>query len=177
MPVHIVVGGQFGSEGKGKVALHFAKKNDIHISVKVSGINAGHTVFDSRGNKYIFRILPACSVMGDVTCVLSAGCIFKPSLLFEELDMAKEFGVSMKIHPNAGIITDEVHKIEKDSGLIESIGSTGTGTGEATYRRLLRNGSFVRAEDIPELAQYICDTSEWMCDQLNKGKDILIEGA
>ena len=177
MPVHIVVGGQFGSEGKGKAALHFAEQFNAHISVKVSGINAGHTVIDSDGANHIFRILPSCSVMGDVTCVLSAGCAFKPSLLFEEMEAMKGYNLKVLIDPLAGIITDEMATSEKQSGLVERIGSTGTGTGEVTVRRLMCDGGFVGARDIPELQPYICDTSEWMREQLTKGKDILIEGA
>lgn len=177
MPVHIVVGGQFGSEGKGKVALHFAEQFNAHISVKVSGINAGHTVIDSQGNSHIFRILPSCSVLGDVTCVLAAGCAFKPSLLFEELAAMKDYNIKVLIHPNAGIITDDMASTEKASGLVERIGSTGTGTGEVTYHRIACDGKFVGAKDVTELAPYICDTSEWMREQLMHGKDIMIEGA
>ena len=49
MPVTVVVGGQFGSEGKGKVAHHFARTQKASIVVRVGGTNSGHTVVtDSR---------------------------------------------------------------------------------------------------------------------------------
>lgn len=177
MPVHVVVGGQFGSEGKGKAALHFAKEFGVNISVKVSGINAGHTVLDANGNKHIFRILPSASVLGNITCVLSAGCCFKPSLLFEEMQLMKDYNLKVLIHPNAGIITDEIAANEKASGLVENIGSTGTGTGIVTLRRIARNGKFISAKDIPELKPYIADTPEYMRRALKKNANIMIEGA
>lgn len=177
MPVHVVVGGQFGSEGKGKVTLHLARKLNAHISVKVSGINAGHTVLDSAGCPHIFRILPSATVMGDVTCVLAPGCCFRPSLLLEELEREREFNPRVLIHPNAGVITDEMAAAEKRSGLVESIGSTGTDTGQVAYHRAALDGEFVAAKDIPELAPYVVDTSEWMRERLDRGADIIIEGA
>lgn len=177
MPVHVVVGGQFGSEGKGKVALHLARELDAHISVKVSGINAGHTVLDARGRPHIFRILPAATVTGDVTCVLAPGCCFRPSLLLEELEREKAFNPRVLIHPNAGIITEEMAAAEKSSGLVERIGSTGTGTGEVAYHRAACDGEFVGAKDVPELAPYVVDTSEWMRERLDRGADIIVEGA
>lgn len=177
MPVHIVVGGQFGSEGKGKVALHFAEQFGAYISVKVSGINAGHTVIGADGGKHIFRILPSASVLGGVTCILSAGCVFKPSLLFEEMRQLGDPDLKVLIDPNAGIITDDMSKAEKGSGLVERIGSTGTGTGEATVNRIRCDGSFVSASMIPELSPYICDTTTWLREALTAGRDVMIEGA
>jgi adenylosuccinate synthase len=50
MPVTVVVGGQFGSEGKGKVAHFFARSQNASVAVRVGGSNSGHTVVDRSGN-------------------------------------------------------------------------------------------------------------------------------
>ena len=61
MPVTVVVGGQFGSEGKGKVALATARETKASIVVRVGGPNSGHTGVDASGRSLIFRQLPAAA--------------------------------------------------------------------------------------------------------------------
>lgn len=177
MGVSVVVGGQFGSEGKGKVVRHFAEKFGVIAGVKVSGTNAGHTSVDSKGETHIFRVLPsACTLLG-VHAVISPGAYFQPDLLLEECE-AVGFPKSMlHIHPQAGIITQEIENEEVSSDLRESIGSTKSGTGFATYHRVALDGKFVAAKDVAELAPYICDTTELMRSWLDKDEEIIIEGA
>ena len=55
MPVSIVVGGQFGSEGKGKVAHYLAQKMEASFAVRCGGPNSGHTVIDPSGKARIFQ--------------------------------------------------------------------------------------------------------------------------
>ena len=55
MPVTVVVGGQYGSEGKGKVSAILAKEMDATAVVRCGGPNSGHTVYDDSGRKYVFR--------------------------------------------------------------------------------------------------------------------------
>ena len=62
MGVSIIVGGQFGSEGKGKVARWFSEQHQVSSVVRVGGINSGHTVIDAEGHAVIFRILPTAPV-------------------------------------------------------------------------------------------------------------------
>lgn len=177
MGVHVVVGGQLGSEGKGKVALHFARQFGVSAAVKVSGTNAGHSVVSKDGSKQIFRVLPSACIDDGVTAVLSPGCCFSVDLLLKEIEAVNFNTELLKISPNAGIITPELSSTEKTSGLVESIGSTGSGTGLVTYHRILCDGKFVSASQIPELAPFLCDTTEYMRGLLNDGNDILIEGA
>lgn len=61
MPVSIVVGGQYGSEGKGKVVHHFAKEFKVKAAVKTSGINSGHTFIDEDGKAHISIYIARCS--------------------------------------------------------------------------------------------------------------------
>lgn len=177
MPVSIVVGGQYGSEGKGKVALHFAKEFNVTAAVKVSGTNAGHTVYDTNGNKHIFRVLPSACILPNVYAVIAPGAYFQPKLLLDECSRVNFPMDHLLINPNAGIITDEIQDEERDTDLRQRIGTTNSGTGLATYHRVAMDGKFVAAKDIPELRPYIFDTSIIMRNWLNVGKHILIEGA
>eukprot|EP00456_Euglypha_rotunda_P069717 TRINITY_DN6149_c0_g1_i1.p1 TRINITY_DN6149_c0_g1~~TRINITY_DN6149_c0_g1_i1.p1 ORF type:complete len:101 (-),score=16.97 TRINITY_DN6149_c0_g1_i1:10-312(-) len=75
MPVSIVVGGQFGSEGKGKVSLELvrmATEGRIAV-VRVGGPNSGHTAYDRSGRKFALRQLPAGAVDRNVDVVFPAG--------------------------------------------------------------------------------------------------------
>jgi adenylosuccinate synthase len=68
MPVSVVVGGQFGSEGKGKVALEIVRRDrSVAAVVRVGGTNSGHTVVSADGKTYVMRQLPAASVDGRVS--------------------------------------------------------------------------------------------------------------
>ena len=75
MPVTVVVGGQFGGEGKGKVAHYLAREMGAKVAVRVGGSNSGHTVIDPAGNALILRQLPTPSILTDVTCVLGRAVI------------------------------------------------------------------------------------------------------
>lgn len=78
MPVSIVVGGQYGSEGKGKVVHHFAKEFKVKAAVKVSGTNSGHTFIDEDGKAHIHRVLPSASTLPGVHSIIPAGAVFDP---------------------------------------------------------------------------------------------------
>ena len=84
MPVSIVVGGQFGSEGKGKVALEIARRKTAAAVIRVGGTNSGHTAIGADGETYALRQLPAAAVDHSVQIILPAGsyidlAIFKKS--------------------------------------------------------------------------------------------------
>ena len=62
MPVSIVVGGQYGSEGKGKVAHFLAGRPEASVAIRTGGPNSGHTVVED-GRRHVFRCLPtACLI-------------------------------------------------------------------------------------------------------------------
>ncbi len=66
MPVTVVVGGQYGSEGKGKVAHYLAREMEASVAIRCGGPNSGHTVIDSKGNPIIFQQLPTASILPDI---------------------------------------------------------------------------------------------------------------
>jgi adenylosuccinate synthase len=70
MPVSIVVGGQFGSEGKGKVALEIVRREAVAAVIRIGGTNSGHTAVGVDGKTYALRQLPAAAADRSVKVVL-----------------------------------------------------------------------------------------------------------
>lgn len=136
MPVTVIVGGQFGSEGKGKVAHYLAREQHATIAVRVGGSNSGHTVIDKSGVPRVFRVLPTPALLDDVVCVLGAGSYIDVDVLLAELTVARLPPERLLIDPDAYVITDEHKRIENQWGLRERIGSTGSGTGAAAIDRI-----------------------------------------
>lgn len=176
MPVSIIVGGQFGSEGKGKAAHYFAKENKARIAVRVGGTNSGHTVIDSQGNRYIFKMLPTAAILNNVDCLLPSGSYIDLEVLFKEIRIAGLEIKRLKIDPNAIIITDEQKAQEAQSGIRQEIGSTLSGTGRAVADRISRRKTVLLAKDEPKLIEFIAPTKEYLRNTLDKGDHIVIEG-
>jgi adenylosuccinate synthase len=176
MPVSIVVGGQFGSEGKGKVTHYFAQKFHAAAVVRVGGSNSGHTVVDKNGVEYVFRTLPIVAIDHSILSVLPSGSYMNLDLLKAELKSLLVAEKNLKIDEYAVIIDQEMVEAEQQSELREQIGSTQSGTGEAVIRRLSRIGKIRFAKDCDELKPYLADTKELMRNLLNNHEHIVIEG-
>lgn len=176
MGVTIVIGGQFGSEGKGKVARFFAEQYHASSVVRVGGINSGHTTIDQSGHPVVFRTLPTAAIDQSVNCILPAGSYIDTNILFQEISVSAISLSQVKIHPNAVIISQKMAQIEKENDLRNSIGSTVSGTGAAVAMRSLRDKATILAKDVPELKPFICDTTDFLREELNHGHEVLIEG-
>lgn len=175
MSVTLVVGGQYGSEGKGKVTLDFAKKMKVDIAVKVGGMNSGHTAY--RDNiKYVFKTLPTPALLDNVTLVIPSGAYFSLNNLLKEIDMVNLSKERLIIDPYSVIITEQDIISEKELGLVDQIGSTGSGTGSSIVNRVLRNNKTVFAKDIQQLRAYITDTKVYLRKAIDSNKKIIIEG-
>jgi len=174
MSVTIIFGGQFGSEGKGKVAHYFAKKEKADYCIRVGGSNSGHTVYRNE-EKFIFRILPTGVIESHVTAILPAGSYINLSILKEEMKIAALSDDRLLIDENAVVISEDFVVAEKQSDLRESIGSTESGTGAAVIARITRKkGVKLLARDFPELKT--CDTKKILRDACIAGKNIIAEG-
>ena len=176
MPITVVVGGQFGSEGKGKVAHYLAKEMKASVAIRCGGPNSGHTVIDPDGKPIIFQQLPTASILPDISIVLSAGMYIDLDILFKEINLAKLSPERLFIDPNAVIITSELKEAERKGGLINSIGSTGSGTGEALIQRIRRSEDILFAEKESTLSRYIKDTKSFLRNKLDTGKRVILEG-
>jgi adenylosuccinate synthase len=177
MPVSIVVGGQFGSEGKGKTALEIARKKEASIVVRVGGTNSGHTALDRSGKVWALRQLPVSVLAPSTTAVLPAGAIIDPTIFRREVH---ELGLSpsqVVVSPYATLITDSDKERERTAGLIDRIGSTGSGTGAALARRISRQLEVCLAKGHPDLQEYLGDTGRLMRAALDDGRWIVIEGS
>ncbi len=176
MPVSVIVGGQFGGEGKGKVAHFFAKGMNAKIVVRVGGTNSGHTVIDSSGTPIVFRQLPTAAILPDVICVIGAGSYVSPDILLEEVSRINLSKERLFIDPNATIITDDDKNKEEASFLKETIGSTQSGTGAALLKRISRVSSDCLARNDDRLKSFIKPTASFLRDHISKGTRIIIEG-
>lgn len=174
MSVTIIFGGQFGSEGKGKVAHYFAKKEKADYCIRVGGSNSGHTVYRNQ-EKLIFRILPTGVIENHVTAVLPAGSYINLSILKEEMEIAELSYDRLLIDDNAVIVSENFIEAERQSNLCQSIGSTESGTGAAVIARIERKKNVkLLARDFPELKT--CDTKRILRDACKAGKKIIAEG-
>jgi len=178
MPVSVVVGGQFGSEGKGKVALELSRQTRAAAVVRPGGTNSGHTGVASDGQMHALRQLPAAALTQDAFVILPPGALIDIDLLNQEIEQVGLAPERLKISPMATVISDEDRQAEQDGGLIEAIGSTGSGTGAALQRRILRQntGAAIQAEGYPSLKPYLTDTTALIRSLLNEDKHVVVEG-
>lgn len=178
MSVSIVIGGQYGSEGKGKVAYYWAKRMKAKVAVRVGGSNSGHTIYDEKGNLYAFRMLPTACMLDEVISILPAGAYIDVTVLLKEIRLTKVSQEKLKIDPNAVIIKDEYKRKEQSMSLRQTIGSTLSGTGVAVIERSRRcmDTPVVMAKNIEELKPYLADTKDYMRQSIDDGAHIVIEG-
>lgn len=176
MALSVVVGGQYGSEGKGKATLYFAKKFGATIVARIGGPNAGHTVYDDEGNMYKFQQLPVGTILPNVVNIIAAGSYINLQLLKKEMEITGASPQNLKIDQNAVIIDDTISSIEKNKEELKNIGSTLSGTGTAVVTRIMRRGNCVFAKDIKFLSDYVCDTIPIMRKALDADENVIIEG-
>lgn len=176
MPVTVIVGGQFGGEGKGKATYLLAQETDARIAIRVGGTNSGHTVNGPSGSPIIFRQLPTPALLPDVTCILCAGSYINPEILFDEISRVGLSHDRLIIDPNAMIISEEDQQEEKNSPLRKDIGSTLSGTGAAVRRRIERGYSVALAKDYKRLKPFVRPTIPFLRDALMAGQRVIIEG-
>lgn len=175
MGLKIIVGGQFGGEGKGKVAYWLAKENNIKYTIRIGGSNSGHTVIHN-GEKYIFRHLPTPSLLQGHISILAAGTYIDLDVLLDEIKLAGLTGDCLWIDGNA-MVVDKSHKDrESDLGLKSNIGSTLSGTGQALISRINRTKNTVLARSCKDLQPYIVNTKEKLRTLIDSGEEVIVEG-
>jgi adenylosuccinate synthase len=173
--VDVIVGGQYGSEGKGNIAYYLAPEFDL--LVRVGGPNAGHKVPTTP--EYTHRLLPSGTLANpDARLLIGPGATLDiPQLLKEIAECGVEAG-GLFIDPQAMIIEDA--DIDAEKSLVAGIGSTGKGGGAAAARRIMgRHGADppVRlARDAPELSAYLRPAAEVLDEAYRNRYRILLEG-
>ena len=148
--VTVVVGGQYGSEGKGAVAGFLGQSMRAHdLAVRVAGPNAGHTAYDNAGRQWKLRAVPVAAVTSS-TCQLhiAAGSEIDHNVLFSELEDLDDAGhrasERLTIHPSATFLESRHAAIEKAEGIVDRIGSTGKGIGAARSARIARTAHLAK---------------------------------
>ena len=157
MPATVIIGAQWGDEGKGRVVDYHARNCTI-IARYSAGTNAGHTIVNDRG-KFALHLVPAGIFYGDKTCIVGNGVVIHPESLFQEISMLSERGIDT----SRLLISDRAHVVMPWHPVIDrldeamrgeqAIGTTGTGTGPAFVDKAARNG--IRTIDLvtPELLE------------------------
>lgn len=172
--ITIVVGAQFGGEGKGKISAFLHNKRRYDVVCRCGGVNSSHTVHWD-GGSYRFRMLPTSVVFNDDhRIVFGAGTLLHINTLMSEIGRFRIDFSRVLIDPQAGIITEDCIQRQREDQRYQSIGSTLTGTGYASADRALRRLPIAR--DFPILAPMISDTKTFLYKAAKRRENILIEG-
>jgi len=147
----VVVGAQWGDEGKGKVVDVLAERADLVVRYQ-GGANAGHTVDTGEGKSFVLHQIPSGILQGAV-CVVGNGVVLDPEQLFAELDALAARGVrtEQKLHvSDRAHLTLPYHKLlDRAREKQEKIGTTGRGIGPTYEDKYGRRG--VRVGDLRNL--------------------------
>lgn len=175
MPATIVVGGQYGSEGKGKTVALLASRSISPWLVRCGGPNSGHTVTID-GNDVIMRQVPSCTEPHKATFCISAGCVVDEALLLAEVNALKIDRERIIVDPRAVLVTDADRELER--GGLSTIASTCSGTGAALVRRMSRRADVRLAKDSAAIRNKCrVETVAWLLHHvLDDGGDVIIEG-
>ncbi|GAB4540875.1 MAG: adenylosuccinate synthase [Thermodesulfovibrionia bacterium] len=219
----IVVGAQWGDEGKGKIVDLLTESTDV-IARYQGGHNAGHTVMIN-DKKFILHLIPSGILHRDKICIIGNGVVIEPSALIDEIEGLRREGIhigkNLFISENAHVIMPYHKSIElcgEELRGAKRIGTTGRGIGPTYVDKMARKGirmvdlldQAVFKEKLKEnledinfllrhrykrnaiimrevykdymryadyLSRYITDTTILINELMDKGKDVLFEGA
>lgn len=175
--VDVLVGGQYGSEGKGNIAGHIAP--EYQLLVRVGGPNAGHKVF-AEPDPEVYHHLPSGARRApNAKLLLGAGAVLRPSDLRAEINRHGITAERLSIDPHAMIIEDG--DIEEERKLLKPISSTLRGVGAASARKIMGRGGKIKprvrlAKDVSELKPFLRDSQEVFDEAFLRGDRVLLEG-
>ena len=217
----VIVGAQWGDEGKGKIVDLLTKYADVVVRFQ-GGNNAGHTIV-LKGEKFVFHLIPSGILYKNKKCVIGNGVVIDPEVLMGEINELKKRGYlkddsQLMISEETHLILPYHRKIDVARDRIFKIGTTGRGIGPAYEDKVARCG--IRMVDLldeevfrkklednllqkniylvqvlkedrfefleifdqyqqfkNQLEKYVKDTSQFLHEEIRKGKHILFEGA
>jgi adenylosuccinate synthase len=221
MATVVIVGAQWGDEGKGKIVDLLTQHADIVVRFQ-GGNNAGHTIV-LKGEKFVFHLIPSGILYKNKKCVIGNGVVLDPAVLIEEINELKRRGYfkddsQLMISEETHLVLPYHRKIDVAREKIFKIGTTGRGIGPAYEDKVTRCG--IRVVDLLDekifrkklednlvqknlylveilkekhfefseifneyvqyrvkLEKYVKDTSFLLHEAIQKGKNILFEGA
>lgn len=176
----VVVGLQWGDEGKGKVVDLLAERADFVVRGQ-GGSNAGHTIV--RGDKeYKLHLIPSGILAPNCTCIIGAGCVLDPDILKQEIEGLKVQGVSvdgrLKISPYTHLLFPHhrlIDTLSESAKGKKAIGTTGRGIGPCYKDKVGRVG--IRVGDLLDSKSRLQDV---LCEKNNElsklyGADLISE--
>ncbi len=165
----VVVGAQWGDEGKGKLVDVLAERADI-VARYQGGANAGHTVVIGE-SQFILRLIPSGILHSSTTCVLGNGVVIDPESFFGELDGLEGRGIAVR---SRILVSDRAHLVLPYHKLLDlagerrqNIGTTKRGIGPAYEDKYGRRG--IRVGDLRDLA----GVESLLADRIAHANDLL----
>jgi adenylosuccinate synthase len=156
MPNKIIVGAQWGDEGKAKIVDYLTDESQVVVRYQ-GGANAGHTV-KVKDLKFIFHLIPAGILRPEKSCVIGNGVVLDPEQLHKEIEELKGIGISVTgrlwVDTRAHVVMpyhkqlDQAQESKAGQG---KIGTTGRGIGPAYADKTSRSG--IRAGDLRDAAR------------------------
>jgi len=145
MSVNIIIGSQWGDEGKGKIVDLLSKNADV-VARYQGGANAGHSIV-LQGDKYILHLIPSGILHPQTTCIIGNGVVVDPGVLLDEIQFLESKGINISgrllISHRAHLIMP-YHKLldqaQEDLSAEGKIGTTGRGIGPAYVDKVNRTG-------------------------------------
>jgi len=174
--VDVLVGGQYGSEGKGNIARYLARSMTFSSRRRSQ---CGTQSVQRDDAPYTFHQLPSGTLANsDATLVLGAGAVISLDRLQKEVAECAVHFSRLVVDPQAMII-DPADIAFEEGGLRDEIASTAQGVGAATARKVLRGKDFnvVLARDVPQLKRYVHDTVDFFAQAFEQGKRVMLRHA
>lgn len=170
--VDVIIGGGYGSEGKGNIAFHLAPEYDLLI--RVGGPNAAHKVYLASGEIFTHFSLPSGTQAGQAQLAIGPGAVVYPPELLDEIARCDVSSERLSIDPQVMVVEDCDKDAEQE--MVGTIGSTASGTGSATARRLMRGDGVRLARDVDDLRPYVRPTYDLLEEAYASRKRIMLEG-
>lgn len=175
--VDVILGLQYGDEGKGKFIDALSKNYDVIVRFH-GGENAGHTlVVDDK--KHALHLLPSGILNLDVINIIGNGVVINLETLKKEIEMygsAANFVGRLFISTKAHVVVNKHRESDKQNHQA-TIGTTGKGIGPCYADKMLRTGLRMENIDDDYFKPFVCDTVQLLQRLVSEGKSVLLEGA
>jgi len=176
MGAYVVVGGQWGDEGKGLISAFISARENARVVARAgTGPNAEHGIFLKDEKTYLkCNQLPLGWIFTpNIYIGIGSGVAVNPKLLLKEIE---QYGLQGKVFVDyrCPIITDEHIERERSSKGMNAIGSTMSGAGECRKDFVARTA--IQAKDVPELKSLVCD-ARFVFNRSSDFSDIVVESS
>jgi adenylosuccinate synthase len=173
--VDVLIGGEYGSEGKGHISSYLAPEYDYLL--RVGGPNAGHKVYEEP-EPYTHHQLPSGTRRSEARLIIGPGAVLSVPKLLREIADCGVTAERLSIDPCAMLIDQSDIRFEEKT-LKAEIGSTAQGVGSATSRKILRTAARPKvrlARDSVELKPYLRETLRVLDGAFSLGRRVFVEG-